>query len=93
MSILNATTFRKLIQKLVSVLVDTWLALRYVSQNYFESAVDNNMVAQIWLTIASVLATFNIDKSKDDTGSEEEVEAAYSDAASRCLQYFFKKNS
>ncbi|KAF8741069.1 hypothetical protein AX14_005971 [Amanita brunnescens Koide BX004] len=35
----------------------------------------------IWLTIASVLATFDIHKSKDDTGSEEEVEAAYSDGA------------
>jgi hypothetical protein len=50
------------------------------------------MVAQIWLTIASVLATFNIYKSKDDTGSEEEVEAAYSDAASRCY-LLFKQNS
>ncbi|KAF8657576.1 hypothetical protein AX14_007853 [Amanita brunnescens Koide BX004] len=39
------------------------------------------MVAQIWLTIVSVLATFNVHKSKDDTGSEEEMEAAYSDGA------------
>jgi len=35
----------------------------------------------VWLTIASALATFNIHKSKDDTGSDEEVEAAYSDGA------------
>ena len=47
------------------------------------------MVAQIWLTIASVLATFDIHKSKDDTGSEEEVEAAYSDGAARCLLTFY----
>ena len=46
------------------------------------------MVAQVWLTIASVLATFNIHKSKDDTGSEEEVEAAYSGGAARCLLTF-----
>ncbi|KAF8645408.1 hypothetical protein AX14_009238 [Amanita brunnescens Koide BX004] len=39
------------------------------------------MVAQVWLTIASVLATFNVHKSKDDTGSEEEMEAAYSAGA------------
>ena len=37
------------------------------------------------MTIASVLATFNVHKSKDDTGSEEEVEAAYSDGAIRYL--------
>ncbi len=37
------------------------------------------------MTIASVLATFNIHKSKDDTGSDEEVEAAYSDGAIRYL--------
>ena len=47
------------------------------------------MVAQIWLTIVSVLATFNVHKSKDDTGSEEEMEAAYSDGAFRCLFTFF----
>ena len=46
------------------------------------------MIAQIWLTIASVLATFNVHKSKDDTGSEE-VEAAYSNGASRCLFTFY----
>lgn len=37
------------------------------------------------MTIASVLATFNVHKSKDDTGSDDEVEAAYSDGAIRCL--------
>jgi hypothetical protein len=37
------------------------------------------------LTIVSALATFNIHKSKDDTGSDEEVEAAYSDGAIRYL--------
>ena len=40
------------------------------------------------MTIVSVLATFRIHKSKDDTGSEEEVEAAYTDGASRCLPAF-----
>ncbi|KAF8733247.1 hypothetical protein AX14_003985 [Amanita brunnescens Koide BX004] len=38
--------------------------------------------SMIWLTIASVLATLDIHKSKDDTGSEEEVEAAYSHGTS-----------
>ena len=47
------------------------------------------MVAQVWLTIASVLATFNVHKSKDDTGSEEEMEAAYSAGAFRCLFTFY----
>ena len=46
------------------------------------------MVAQIWLTISSVLATFDVHKSKDDTGSEDEVEAAYSNSAARCLTTF-----
>ena len=46
------------------------------------------MVAQIWLTIASVLATFDVHKSKDDTGSEDEVEAAYSNSAIRYLLTF-----
>jgi hypothetical protein len=46
------------------------------------------MVAQVWLTITSVLATFHIHKSKDDTGSEEEVETAYTDGATRCLLTF-----
>ena len=48
-------------------------------------------VVQVWLTIASVLAAFNIHKSEDDTGSEEEVEAAYSDGVTRCLHtlYYF----
>ena len=47
------------------------------------------MVTQVWLTIVFVLATFNIHKSKDDTGSEEEVEAAYSDGAIRCCVTFY----
>lgn len=47
------------------------------------------MFTQVWLTIASVLATFNIHKSKDDTGSEEEVEAAYSDGAITCFVVFY----
>ncbi|KAM6501237.1 Cytochrome P450 [Amanita muscaria] len=37
--------------------------------------------SMLWLTFASVLATFNIHKSEGDTGSEEEVEAAYSATA------------
>ena len=41
------------------------------------------------MTIASVLATFNVHKSKDDTGSEEEVEAAYSSAVTRCLHTLY----
>jgi hypothetical protein len=32
---------------------------------------------------------FNIHKSKDDTGSEEEVEAAYSDGVTRCLHTLY----
>ena len=74
----------------ISVCPGRYLASSTVaSHNYFESRVDNDLDAQIWLTIASVLATFNIHKSKDDTGSEEEVEAAYSDGASRCLPIFY----
>ena len=41
------------------------------------------------MTTASVLATFNIHKSKDDTGGEEEVEAAYSNGVTRCLHTFY----
>lgn len=37
----------------------------------------------VWLAIASVLATFNIAKAKDEAGKEIEIEVKYTDGAIR----------
>ena len=35
--------------------------------------------AQVWLTFASILATFNIRKAKDDSGKEIAISDEYED--------------
>lgn len=39
----------------------------------------------IWATIVSVLATFTLEKVKDDTGRDTELEIKYTDGVSRYL--------